>query len=76
MTTLAAYQGDGWIVMGGDSQSSDQNGFKVNIPGGKIFENNGIVIGGAGDVTTQGLISRESNTCIDSLFGAQLSLSI
>ena len=50
MTTLAAIQGDGWIVMGGDSQSSDQNGFKVNIPGGKIFENNGIVIGGAGDV--------------------------
>ena len=50
MTTLAAIQGDGWIVIGGDSQSSDENGFKVNIPGGKIFENNGILIGGAGDV--------------------------
>jgi ATP-dependent protease HslVU (ClpYQ) peptidase subunit len=50
MTTLAAIQGDGWIVIGGDSQSSDQDGFKVNIPGGKIFENNGLIIGGAGDV--------------------------
>jgi len=50
MTTLAAIQGDDWIVIGGDSQSSDQDGFKINIPGGKIFENNGIIIGGAGDV--------------------------
>ena len=50
MTTLAAIQGDGWIVIGGDSQSSDQDGFTINIPGGKIFENNGLLIGGAGDV--------------------------
>ena len=50
MTTLAAIQGDGFAVIGGDSQSSDGDGFTQLLPHGKIFENNGIVFGGAGDV--------------------------
>jgi ATP-dependent protease HslVU (ClpYQ) peptidase subunit len=50
MTTLAAIQGDGWAVIGGDSQSSDESGFAINIPTGKIFRNGEIILAGAGQV--------------------------
>jgi ATP-dependent protease HslVU (ClpYQ) peptidase subunit len=50
MTTLAAIQGDGWAVIGGDSQSADESGFAINIPTGKIFRNGEIILAGAGQV--------------------------
>lgn len=50
MTTIAAIQGDGWAVIAGDSQSSDGDGFAINIPTGKIFKNNELIIAGAGQV--------------------------
>jgi ATP-dependent protease HslVU (ClpYQ) peptidase subunit len=50
MTTIAAIQGDGWSVIGADSQSSDENGFSINIPTGKIFKNGEVIIAGAGQV--------------------------
>jgi ATP-dependent protease HslVU (ClpYQ) peptidase subunit len=50
MTTIAAIEGDGWSVIAADSQSSDSDGFCINIPAGKIFENNGIIVAGAGSV--------------------------
>ena len=50
MTTIAAIQGDGWCVIGADSQASDGTGFAVLLPDGKIFENNGLTMAGAGAV--------------------------
>jgi ATP-dependent protease HslVU (ClpYQ) peptidase subunit len=50
MTTLAAIQGDGWAVIAADSQSSDGDGFAINIPTGKMFKNNELIIAGAGQV--------------------------
>ena len=50
MTTLAAIQGDGWAVIAADSQSSDGDGFAINIPTGKMFRNNELIIAGAGQV--------------------------
>ncbi len=48
MTTLAAIQGDGWVVMGCDSRSSDEDGRPMQMATHKIVENNGILIAGAG----------------------------
>jgi ATP-dependent protease HslVU (ClpYQ) peptidase subunit len=50
VTTLAAVQGDGWAVIAADSQSSDGDGFAINIPTGKMFKNNELIIAGAGQV--------------------------
>ena len=50
MTTLAAIQGNGWAVFASDSQSSDDSGFVAMMPGGKAFNNQGIIIAGAGQV--------------------------
>jgi ATP-dependent protease HslVU (ClpYQ) peptidase subunit len=50
MTTLAAIEGDGWAVLAADSQSSDGDGFAINIPTGKMFKNNELIIAGAGQV--------------------------
>ena len=50
MTTIAAIEGDGWAVIAAESQSSDGEGFAINIPTGKIFKNNELIIAGAGQV--------------------------
>lgn len=50
MTTLAAIEGNGWSVIAADSQSSDGDGFAINIPTGKMFKNNELIIAGAGQV--------------------------
>jgi ATP-dependent protease HslVU (ClpYQ) peptidase subunit len=50
MTTIAAIQGEGWAVIGADSQSSDESGFAIDIPNGKIFKNNEVLVAGAGAV--------------------------
>ena len=50
MTTIAAIEGEGWSVIAADSQSSDSDGFCINIPTGKIFKNNDLIIAGAGSV--------------------------
>ncbi len=47
-TTLAAYQGDGWSVIGCDSRASDDNGRPMTIATHKIIENNGYLIAGSG----------------------------
>jgi len=48
MTTLAAYQGDGWSVIGCDSRASDEAGRPMTIATHKIIENNGYLIAGSG----------------------------
>lgn len=50
VTTIAAIEGKGWAVIAADSRSSDGDGFAVNIPTGKIFKNNELIIAGAGQV--------------------------
>jgi hypothetical protein len=50
MTTIAAIEGDGWAVIGADSQSSDESGFAIDIPAGKIFKNGDVIVAGAGAV--------------------------
>lgn len=51
MTTVAAVQGDGWVVMGYDSNVAEDGGRKYTLPGhtGKVVENAGYLIGVAGD---------------------------
>ena len=50
MTTLVGIQGDGWTVIGADSQASDDSGFTMEIVTGKIFKNGPAIIAGAGSV--------------------------
>lgn len=48
MTTLIAYQGDGWAVVGCDSRSSDESGRPMVMATNKIIDNNGVLIAGSG----------------------------
>jgi ATP-dependent protease HslVU (ClpYQ) peptidase subunit len=48
MTTLIAYQGKGWAVIGCDSRSSDESGRPMVMATHKIIENNGVLIAGSG----------------------------
>lgn len=48
MTTIAAIQGEGWVVMGSDTQSTLDDYRAMKMGGRKIYENNGYLIGGAG----------------------------
>lgn len=48
MTTLIAYQGDGWAVVGCDSRSSDESGRPIVMATEKVVENNGVLIAGSG----------------------------
>lgn len=48
MTTLAAYQGDGWAVIGCDSRATDESGNIMNLATPKIVENSGYLIAVAG----------------------------
>lgn len=50
MTTLAAIQGDGWAVIGADSQATDDSGNLMKVVSGKIFHNGPALIGAAGSV--------------------------
>lgn len=50
MTTIAAIQGDGWAVIGADSQASDDTGHTMRIVTGKIFRNGPALIAAAGSV--------------------------
>jgi len=48
MTTLLAYQGDGWAVVGCDSRSSDESGRPMVMATHKVINNNGTLIAGSG----------------------------
>ena len=48
MTTLIAYQGPSWAVIGCDSRSSDESGRPMVMATHKIIENNGVLIAGSG----------------------------
>jgi hypothetical protein len=50
VTTIAAIEGPDWVVIGADSLSSDDSGFSIAIPDGKVFKNNNLVFAGAGSV--------------------------
>jgi len=48
MTTIAAIQGDGWVVMGGDTQSTVAEYKRLVMSNDKVINNNGILIAGCG----------------------------
>ena len=48
MTTLIAYQGNGWAVVGCDSRSSDDSGRPMVMATNKVINNNGVLIAGSG----------------------------
>lgn len=50
MTTIAAYQGDGWAVIGSDSKSTTESGRFVFMGTPKIVKNGPYLIAGAGSV--------------------------
>lgn len=48
MTTLAAFQGEGFAVIGCDSRASDESGRVMDLATNKIIENNGYLIAVSG----------------------------
>lgn len=48
VTTLVAVQGNGWVVLGCDSRTSDESGRHMITVNQKIVNNNGILVAGAG----------------------------
>lgn len=48
MTTIAAIQGDGWVVMGADTQSTYHGYRAVTMADDKVVDNNGVLIAGCG----------------------------
>jgi ATP-dependent protease HslVU (ClpYQ) peptidase subunit len=48
MTTLAAFQGNGWAVIGCDSRASDEGGRVMDLATPKVIENNGYLIAVSG----------------------------
>lgn len=48
MTTIAAIQGDGWVLMGADTQSTVNDYKRLKMSGEKVYDNNGILIAGCG----------------------------
>jgi len=48
MTTIAAIQGDGWVVMGADTQATYYEYRKVQMTDHKVIDNNGVLIAGCG----------------------------
>lgn len=48
MTTLAAFQGDGWAVIGCDSRASDDGGRAVNLATPKVVQNGEYLIAVSG----------------------------
>ena len=58
MTTIAAIQGDGWVVMGADTQGTYNDYRKVFMKDDKIVENNGILIAGCGIGRGMNLLQR------------------
>ncbi len=48
MTTLAAFQGNGWAVIGADSRATDDGGRVFNLATPKIIDNNGYLIATSG----------------------------
>jgi ATP-dependent protease HslVU (ClpYQ) peptidase subunit len=58
MTTIAAVQGDGWAVVGADSQVSEENK-KFRLPGAfsKIFQNGPYLMAVAGDLRAVNILT-------------------
>jgi hypothetical protein len=48
MTTLAAFQGNGWAVVGCDSRASDESGRAMDLATPKVIENSGYLIAVSG----------------------------
>lgn len=58
MTTIAAIQGEGWVVMGADSQGTYNEYRNVFMKDHKVVENNGVLIAGCGIGRGMNLLQR------------------
>lgn len=58
MTTIAAIQGDGWVVMGADSQGTYNEYRNVFMKDHKVVDNNGVLIAGCGIGRGMNLLQR------------------
>lgn len=58
MTTIAAIQGNGWVVMGADTQATYHEYRKVQMTDHKVIENNGVLIAGCGIGRGMNLLQR------------------
>ena len=58
MTTIAAIQGDGWVVMGADSQGTYNEYRNVFMKDHKVIDNNGVLIAGCGIGRGMNLLQR------------------
>jgi ATP-dependent protease HslVU (ClpYQ) peptidase subunit len=58
MTTIAAIQGDGWVVMGADSQGTYNEYRNVYMKDHKVVDNNGVLIAGCGIGRGMNLLQR------------------
>lgn len=58
MTTIAAIQGDGWVVMGADSQGTFYEYRNLYMKDHKVIDNNGILIAGCGIGRGMNLLQR------------------
>lgn len=58
MTTIAAIQGDGWVVMGADSQGTFNDYRILYMKDHKVIDNNGILIAGCGIGRGMNLLQR------------------
>lgn len=58
MTTIAAIQGDGWVVMGADSQATYHEYRTIFMKDDKVIDNNGILIAGCGIGRGMNLLQR------------------
>lgn len=63
MTTLAAVQGDGWVVVGYDSYVGAEGGRRYTLPNtsGKVVENAGYILGVAGDFRAINILAHSFN---------------
>lgn len=59
MTTVAAIQGDGWVVVGYDSRVTENNEkiFTLTKDNGKIIKNGNYLLGAAGDMRAINLLA-------------------
>lgn len=58
MTTIAAIQGEGWVVMGADSQGTYNDYRNVFMKDHKVVDNNGVLIAGCGIGRGMNLLQR------------------
>ena len=74
MTTICAVQGDGWVVVGWDSNVAEEGGrsYTVDRSWSKVVQRNNYLLGAAGDVRAINLLHHQFDPPKTDLTGARL----